>query len=122
MYWLQFDGSGGGTEGKFNITLNEETRTSVNNIAQKTQNNSLKIFPQPAKHQIMVKSSFLEEQDQVNVKIYNHTGALLFSEDLQTENNQLSVILNSKWKNGVYLLSIQIPENKSISESFILKR
>jgi hypothetical protein len=70
----------------------------------------------------MVKSSFLEEQDQVNVKIYNHTGALLFSEDLQTENNQLSVILNSKWKNGVYLLSIQIPENKSISESFILKR
>ncbi|MDA3817932.1 MAG: trypsin-like peptidase domain-containing protein, partial [Prolixibacteraceae bacterium] len=122
MYWLQFDGSGGGTEGKFDITLNEETRTSVNNIAQKTQHNSLKIFPQPAKHQIMAKSSILEKQDHVNVKIYNNTGTLLFSENLPTENNQLSVILNRKWKNGVYLLSIQTLENKTISESFILKR
>ncbi|MCF8363539.1 MAG: trypsin-like peptidase domain-containing protein [Prolixibacteraceae bacterium] len=105
MYWLQFDGSGGGTEGNFNITLNEENRTSSNRITKNADIHTLNIFPQPAQHYIIAQSSIFENKNNVRVKIYNNTGALIFTERMSANNNQVLIDFDQKWNNGVYYLS-----------------
>jgi hypothetical protein len=122
MYWLQFDGSGGGTEGKFNIILNEENRTSSKNIIKNTDNYPLKIFPQPANNYIIAQSSILENKNNVGVKIYNSTGALIYTQKTSANNNQVLIDLDHKWNSGIYFLSLQTQEDKMVSERFILKK
>jgi PKD repeat protein len=122
MYWLQFDGSAGGTEGEFNITLNEKNQTSSNRITQNANIHSLKIFPQPAQNYIIAESGILIKQNNVRVKIYNNTGALIYTEKTSTNNNQVLIDFDKKWNNGIYFLSIQTPEDEFVSERFILKK
>lgn len=122
MYWLQFDGSGGGTEGEFNITLNEENPTNSNIIKKNTDIYPLKIFPQPANNYIIAQSNILENKNNVGVKIYNSTGALIYAQKTSANNNQLLINLDHKWNGGIYFLSLQTQEDKMVSERFILKK
>jgi PKD repeat protein len=123
MYWIQFDGSGGGTEGEFDIVVNKEISgdtTSVGTIsnADKAQVN---FYPQPASDYLVVKSNALKDNNDVQVSIYDLSGNLVFSNNLCVQQNRVIVNLESSWRDGIYVVSLT-GNNVNATGKFIMKR
>jgi len=105
MYWLQFDGSGGGTEGDFHIVLNEEVRVSVNSLITSNED-QLIFYPQPASGYLTISSTDFVANSTVQVKIYTLTGTLVYSGDLAVQQNAVTVSLKNTWPDGIYFVSV----------------
>ena len=122
MYWLQFDGSGGGTEGRFYIILNEEIAdpmASTELLLDKTLS-QLTIYPQPASDYLVIKSNAMESSDNVLVQIYNLSGSIIYSEEYCSEQNSVRVSLDKSWPKGVYVVAVTA--NNTIATGKFIKQ
>jgi hypothetical protein len=107
-YWIQFDGSGGGTEGEFYIVLNEEVTgntTSVESISN-VDKAQITFYPQPASDYLVVTSNSLEGLADVQVNIYDLKGNMVYSNDHSVQQNRVTVNLKSSWPDGIYVVSV----------------
>lgn len=76
-YWLQVDGSGGGTEGYFTLELFDNNSTSAREVQESTD---LIVYPQPAKDMVHIRSS-RPWTGKVLIQVYSAAGNLLFEAD-----------------------------------------
>jgi len=108
LYWLQFDGSGGGVEGNFHILLNEEiadTTTTIKSIADWSKTN-LTFYPQPAFDYLEIKGGILESVNIVQIRIYDLMGNRIYSGEHSVQQDRVTVNLENAWPDGIYVLSI----------------
>ena len=76
-YWLQVDGSGGGTEGYFTLDVFDNSSTS----AREAQgNNDFILYPQPAKDILHIRSTY-PLTGKVLIQVYSAAGNILFEAD-----------------------------------------
>jgi len=123
MYWIQFDGSGGGTEGEFDIVLNEGNAgdtTSIESVFN-IGNTPITIYPQPASDYLVVTSHALQGLDDVLVSIYDLMGNKVYSNDYCIQQNSITVDLNSNWPDGMYVISVT-GNNVQATGKFIKKK
>ena len=115
-YWLQVDGSGGGTEGTFTISISNINPSSVNGT---NSSGTLSIFPQPSQSFVNISSSNLISKT-LNLAIYSVTGTLVYEENL-TNNADNSIKLDiENWSSGLYFVRILADNNLYLSK--ILKK
>ncbi len=108
MYWIQFDGSGGGSEGEFTLVVNEESNpgstTSVD--LSETAGSSITFYPQPASGSITLKSGVFEDSEEVMVRIFDSMGKLVYKGTNYFQGQILSIDLESNWPDGLYVVSV----------------
>jgi len=123
IYWLQFDGSYGGAEGKFHIVLNEETPDSTNAVKSIAAGNKTRMtfYPQPASDYLEIKSDCLDGLNNVQIRIYDVMGNLLFSREQDVRQNRVTANLESNWANGIYVVSV-IGKNTVATGRFIKQK
>jgi len=105
MYWLQFDGSSGGSEGEFYIVLNKEFKTSDNSMITNKEG-QIVFYPQPASDYLVISDNDFVESSNVIVKIYSLTGNLVYTKDITVQQNSVTVDLKSSWPDGIYIVSV----------------
>ncbi|NJK96892.1 MAG: T9SS type A sorting domain-containing protein [Bacteroidales bacterium] len=99
-YWVQVDGSGGGTEGDFTLTLSDLTTTSAAPISQ---SHNIIIYPVPVENILNIKRDF-QYSETMELKIFSVTGKLLMQRIIDAPNgNELSIDISALSK-GVYLI------------------
>lgn len=112
-YWIQVDGSGGGSEGSFTLTLSDKIITSDEVIQDDT---IITIFPQPT-GSILNIDGLDSDNKLVDFKIISLTGKTLMEQRIKNEGDKLSVNVESL-SPGIYLL--QISQNqKTIVKKFV---
>ena len=122
MYWLQFDGSGGGTEGEFHIVLNEEVGTkkvAIESLSDKSAAN-VTFYPQPASGYVVIKSCALGNSAEVQVTVYDLMGNRIYSRQHSAQQNQVKIDLESSWPDGIYFVSIT--GNQTIASGRFIKQ
>jgi hypothetical protein len=108
-YWLQVDGSGGGTVGSFNLQL---TALIVTGLAPEKED-VLVVYPQPAKDLVYIKGDALSSFH-VHLSVYSAAGDLIYGETVQPDNG--SIVVNiSTWNKGVYVAKIESGNNLFIT-------
>jgi PKD repeat protein len=113
-YWVQFDGSGGGTEGNFNIYLYDFFNVSLN----KTDVGAFKLYPQPTDNFLIIESNEFAASDQISVEIFSLTGSLLISDQIQKQSANSLLINTSSLDKGLYFFRL-LCDGKSLSGKFI---
>jgi V8-like Glu-specific endopeptidase len=99
-YWLQVDGSGGGSAGNFSIQLTSLIVTGLETLRTK----ALIVYPQPAKDILVIQGEMLFSLP-AHISIYSITGDLIHEEISPADNG--SITLNvSDWKEGIYIAKI----------------
>ncbi len=78
--------------------------------ADLSDNDYFEIFPNPASHEIFIKSGKIGK-----LSVYNQTGQKICDFNLVTGKNRLNI---SDYKNGIYLLKL-VSDNKTIVKKFI---
>jgi len=101
-YYVQADGSGGGMEGYFYLTLDNKAIISGNNSITETR---LKIYPLPAGDFIVLQLPGPGFNGNTNVEIYNMTGSLVYNA-LITETGPTCTIPVDYLTTGVYIIRI----------------
>jgi hypothetical protein len=99
-YWIQVDGSGGGSVGNFNLQLTSLVVTDVPG----TKQNVFVVYPQPATEILYIKGGILK-QAPVHLSIYSLAGTLVDDETAVPSEGILSINTKS-WERGVYILKI----------------
>jgi hypothetical protein len=99
-YWLQVDGSGGGTIGDFNLQLTALIVTGLN----PEEEHMLVVYPQPARDLVYIKGNALPPC--VRLSVYSTEGELIYGENVRPDGNRLVVNISS-WLKGVYLVKIE---------------
>lgn len=112
-YWIQVDGSGGGSEGDFTLTLADRNTTGTDEL-DKTK--SIEIYPVPVHNILTLKGSMINNED-VNVKIYSTIGKLCYENSYQTNGNEININAEGLAK-GIYLLKL-ISGNKIYVTRFV---
>jgi len=107
-YWLQFDGSNKGAEGSFILKL----------ITEPTIQEAFVLFPQPATNLLNIKGSELVGHKTVKVEIFSTLGRLLFSNDLNVSFKTVTVDLDGRWPDGVYIIQLT-GDGVSLKRKFI---
>ena len=104
-YWIQEDGSGGGTQGEFYIHLYELSPSGTNDL----QENKLLVYPQPASQFVYLKGDELLKYPSIFLEVFNTSGVLVHRENLCV--NQGTIMMDiSAWESGVYLARINTGE------------
>lgn len=115
-YWVQVDGSGGGTEGTFTIAVGNITATSVN---ETNISDILSVYPQPAQSVVAINGNCLKSKT-LDMAIFSVTGTLIYNGHF-TNNADTSVKINTEnWVSGLYLLRVVSDGNLYLSK--ILKK
>ncbi|MCX6294609.1 MAG: T9SS type A sorting domain-containing protein [Bacteroidetes bacterium] len=78
-----------------------------------SNNNSLSIYPNPAKENITI--NFTSSSKNVSVRIYDATGRLVKNIHIQSGENSINI---SELENGLYLLNLQ-DGNNSVTKRFV---
>lgn len=114
-YWLQIDGSGGGSEGEFYLKIYSDTLSGTSNQIEKT---GLKVYPQPAIDNLTIESDKFISANSVKIEIYSFEGSMLYSELLTDLGNNSITISTNSLPAGIYFISINI-NGEMISGKFI---
>ena len=121
-YWIQFDGSGGGTEGEFLIILKVENKNwEETKIHYSETEKPARIFPQPADDRIIIQDDSFNKTRNIGVKIFSLTGSLLLDQQVEGGKSAISVNLKPGWPSGVYLISLTT-NDKSYSQKIVISR
>jgi PKD repeat protein len=112
-YWIQVDGSGGGSEGSFTLTLSDKIITSSEVIIEDTLFN---IYPQPASSILNI-DGLDPDNDIVDLKIFGLTGKVMIEQRIKNEGDKLSVNIENL-SPGIYLLKIS-QNNQTFVKKFI---
>jgi PKD repeat protein len=100
-YWIQVDGSGGGAEGSFYITLTDLSTTGIYDL----DDTRLLVYPQPAMDYVLIKGEILSLQP-LSLSVYSPEGMLVYYKAYNS--GQEEVYINtSAWKPGIYFLKLQ---------------
>ncbi|HOT14378.1 MAG TPA: C1 family peptidase [Bacteroidales bacterium] len=104
-YWLQVDGSFGGVEGEFYITITDtEITTAINQIST---SENLTLFPNPGKGVFTVhyKSDYTER---LKIRIFGINGTLVYQSNEYKTPQEFSKQINlNKLSKGVYFINVQ---------------
>jgi hypothetical protein len=99
-YWIQVDGSGGGLEDDFYLTITQYSATPTEQI----ESGNLRIYPQPAKSVVMIQNPKWTN-DQVGLMLYNAAGLCLFNGKVPVSGSEISIDL-SMYAAGIYVATI----------------
>jgi hypothetical protein len=109
-YWVQVDGSGGGTEGSFTLTLTDKIITPTNEIYN--NDNNIALFPQPAHESITIRNE--KANKNIEVKIYNLSGQVLQEKTFyHLDGNALTLDIEGLAP-GIYILKIKNDDQISV--------
>jgi C1A family cysteine protease len=114
-YWIQVDGSGGGVEGEFDITINDgplgESKRAVSAIDQLINNSTVSVFPNPGEGDftLLYQSPNAEKY---TVSVYSVDGKLKYINSFEKSSGDSQTVLRFlDLKNGVYFMKIQSNNN-----------
>jgi V8-like Glu-specific endopeptidase len=102
-YWIQVDGSGGGTEGSFYFNI-KKIKASSTDLAERESD--IVVYPNPVADVLNVESDLLLNES-VNLSVYSVSGTCLYSNKLSNSASSLLQINTSTWHPGVYLVKVQ---------------
>jgi hypothetical protein len=88
---------------------------SMNGIAGYNQDNSIIIFPNPAKEQLVIQ---LSTNDKINTKIYDCLGILLQTDVLLPNKKEIQI---EKLSSGIYILQIEYSNTIAVQKIIIQK-
>ena len=100
-YWIQVDGSGGGTEDNFYMHLYEMNATGLN----EQEENMLLVYPQPASAIIYLKGDVLMGLGQLHLQAFDATGTLVYQGNVAVNQGTMQLDI-SGWKPGIHMLRI----------------
>ncbi len=115
-YWVQVDGSAGGTHGNFYLYLDESKITSTSYQPAETL---VKIYPQPAEEYITLESNSFTTAGFIDVSIYNLSGLEVYSAAYRSLNRHVIDIKTSDWSPGIYVIRLVCDDK--ISSAKIVK-
>lgn len=116
-YWIQFDGSAGGTEGTFMLTITTPTAIESQAVAINTP---LTLYPQPAFDYVIAESSLLKGLSNVRVNLYNSKGELVYTDETDVTQNYVKVdFAGYQFPQGLYFISLS-DGNKTVSQRLII--
>ncbi len=101
-YWIQVDGSGGGTEGSF--TLNLQAANAVKGETLSAAN--LKLYPQPVSQSLNISCSALANSESAEVLIYNLSGKNVSAQNLELNGSEQVAVDVASLPQGLYLLQL----------------
>jgi hypothetical protein len=101
IYWIQVDGSGGGTEDDFYMYLYE---VIVNDLEETTKTR-LVIFPQPVRDEVTIKDESFQSHKELLLEVFNNSGHMIYKNYAPV--NQDGVRLNvAQWSQGMYFIKV----------------
>jgi len=114
-YWIQVDGSGGGLEDDFYITITELSATPSDAIdAQR-----IIVYPQPAHGRVIMRHPDWVNGTRAEMAVYNTAGMVIASAIVDTEDGTISVNTSS-WDPGVYFAAVKTGKGRYVAQ--IVKR
>jgi len=110
MYWIQVDGSGGGLEDDFYMTITELSATSADaaNVKQ------IQVYPQPAGDRIFMYHPDWTKGIKAEVAVFNSAGIRISSETINTYDGTISVS-TAGWSGGVYIAAVKTGSNRYVA-------
>lgn len=103
IYWVQVDGSAGGSEGTFYLELDDERITSD---IQNLKHSIVELYPQPAGDRITIESAEFLSVNHLTLDVYTITGTPVYSMQ-HTGPLESQLTINTKnWISGVYVIRI----------------
>jgi hypothetical protein len=106
-YWIQVDGSGGGTEDVFDLNI-----TMLTAIDEQLSS-PLMVFPQPAKDIVKLKGEELTKSP-VNLSVYSISGQCIYSKETTVNNDEITLDI-STWEPGIYLVKINTTDKNYLA-------
>jgi len=117
IYWLQVDGSGGGSIGEFTLTVSD---TALSTALVTTENkDQLAAYPQPVSDILTLTGLSALKGDAI-FTIYSMTGRTVFTHQSSLYNNATQQINVANFAPGMYLLRITI--NKQVYSLRFIKK
>jgi PKD repeat protein len=116
-YWVQVDGSGGGTEGEFYLYL--EDFGTVSSDVGLQNNTEIRVYPQPATDIVHIESSCFAVEKTVFATVYHISGPKIWSGTFHNQGSSVIQLNTSTWKNGVY--QVQLISGGKVFSTKILK-
>jgi hypothetical protein len=101
-YWIQIDGSGGGTEGVFSITIGTINASSVN---ETNISDNLSVYPQPAQSIVNIRGNCLLGKT-TDIAIFSVSGTLIYEKHLTGNADNLVQVNTENWIPGFYFVRI----------------
>jgi hypothetical protein len=101
-YWIQVDGSGGGLEDDFYVTLTKLAATATDNPISE----NMEVYPQPAMDWVYIRNASWIGAD-AQIKVYNASGAAILNKEVAVTGNEIQVNLSS-WEPGIYVAVISL--------------
>lgn len=114
-YWLQVDGSGGGSEDEFNLTLLDLTQTGFSEPIAK----QITVYPQPAGNEVFLTHPDWIKGIMTEIAVYNTSGILIVVNEIETGNGIISMNI-ADWEAGVYIAAVKTGNDRYIAR--IIKR
>ncbi len=103
IYWVQVDGSAGGSEGTFYLELDDERITSdIQNSTYAT----VQIYPQPAGDRLTIESAEFLSANHLTLDVYAITGTPVYSLQHAVPLESQLTINTKNWISGVYIIRI----------------
>lgn len=103
IYWVQVDGSAGGSEGTFYLELDDEIVTTDR---PNSGYSALQIYPQPAGERINIESTEFLSVNQLTLDVYTITGTPTYSMQYTGPLESPLTINTKNWISGVYIIRI----------------
>jgi hypothetical protein len=112
-YWLQFDGSGGGTEGDFTLEIFDNVISATHETEVE---NAVSVFPNPTNG--LLNFSFIEENNSKGIiNIYSISGILIYQQRID---DAIITVDLSNYPSGLYLYSVT-KSDKQFTGKFEIK-
>jgi hypothetical protein len=109
-YWIQVDGSGGGLEDNFYLTIVDLTQTG---IAERKYNRMM-VYPQPANNIVFLKDEELNKST-VSLSAYNTSGLCIFNKDTAVDQGIITLNITT-WESGIYIIRINSGDTNYIAK------
>ena len=82
---------------------------------------SAKVFPNPAKDELIVELENATESD-LTLKLYNVSGQLLLYKKTKTSKGELIRLNVTEFPNGAYFLSISQPNKRDFTQQIVIQK
>lgn len=105
QYWIQVDGSGGGSTGTF--TLNVNVLSGIEQPGPVP--NDLRVYPQPAGSVVYIESEILLTSGTITTDLLNTSGSVVYSEVCSGGTGRIEIPLRNL-SGGIYLARIKCDE------------
>lgn len=102
-YWIQVDGSAGGSSGEF--VLNMVLRYVLSSNEPGTE--KFKMYPQPADKNVIIEWNGFTSKQEAGLKAYNSSGVKIMERIINQQSDPKISIDVSDWSSGIYFIQIE---------------